>query len=416
MAEVVGEGSGEGWDMKFLFKHLKGKEASRMYSIAAVSIFTGLAAAFIDTVWALYIDSFVHSAFLVGLISALLSLIAFVSYFFIIPLIEKKDKVKLYSFSLLTFVLAYLIFSISSNLITLLIVSLPLAFFGSLRTTSFGIIVRDFSSVRNLSKNEGMLYSVENVSWVMGPLIAGYILSSFGFSLVFVISALGILASFFILKFSSFRDLEVKKRIDGNVLKNFFDFFKSRDRVLAYVFSGGVSVWWTLIYIFVPVYVVESGYSEILVGYFLFVVAIPLVFAEYYFGEVAARRGFRKLFRFGYLLVAVVSLFAFFFSNIYVILGILVLASFGMSMLESTTEAYFFDILDRKQHLRFYGPFNTADSLLSLIAKLGASAVLFFLPFRYLFVFFAVFMGIYFVLSFFMKDSIECRRGLADCC
>ena len=87
-----------------------------------------------------------------------------------------------------------------------------------------------------------------------------------------------------------------------------------------------------------------------------------------------------------------------------------------MAGLEATTEAYFFDILGKKQHLRFYGPFNTADSSLSLIAKLGASGVLFLLPFRYLFVFFACFMFGYFVLSFFMKDSIECRRGLSNCC
>jgi len=402
--------------MRILFRYLKGKEAQKMYLITVISILTGFAAAFIDTVWALYIESFVHSVFLVGLISSLISLVSFVSYFFVIPLVEKKDKIKLYSLSLLIFVLAYLIFSFTSSLIILLIVSLPLAFFGSLKITSFGLVVRDFSSIRNLSKNEGMLYSVENVAWVLGPLIAGYILSSYGFSLVFFISALFVLGSYFVLKFSLLKDLEIKKRVDGNILKNFFDFFRSKNRVFAYLFSGGVSAWWALIYIFIPVYIIEQGFSELLVGYFLFAIAIPLVFTEYYFGNLAARKGFRKLFRYGYLIVAIASLICFFVSNIYIVLGVLILGSFGMAMLESTTEAYFFDVLNKKQHLRFYGPFNTADSSISLVAKLGASGVLFFLPFRYLFVFFSAFMFFYFILSFFMKDSIECRRDLADCC
>jgi len=382
-----------------------------MYLLAVIGVFVGFAYSFIDTIWALYIDSLVHSVFLVGVISSFLSFVVFVSYFFVIPLVERRDKVKLYSVSLLVFVVAYLIFSFTSSLLVVLLVSLPLAFFESLRCTSFGIIVKDFSSPRNLSKNEGVLYSVENVAWVLGPLIAGYVLSGFGFGMVFLLSALFAFCAYFVLRKSHFSDMKIKKRIDGDMWKNFCDFFRDRNRVFAYLFSGGVSAWWVLIYVFIPVYVVGQGYSELLIGYFLFAVAVPLVLTETYFGAISARFGFKRLFRFGYLIVAVVSLCCFFVVDIYVILFVLVLGSFGLAMLESTTEAYFFDMLNGKQYLRFYGPFNTADSFLAMIAKLGTSCILFFLEFRFVFVFFAVMMFSYFVLSFFMRDVVEARRG-----
>jgi len=248
------------------------------------------------------------------------------------------------------------------------------------------------------------------MAWVLGPLIAGYLLSSFGFNLVFVFSAILICLALLVIRISRVKDVSTKKRADVNVWKNFLVFFKNKKRVFAYLLSGGVTVWWSLIYVFVPVYIVESGFSELLVGYFLFAVAVPLVFSEFYFSKVASKKGFKKLFRNGYFIIALSSLICFFVSNIYVLLLILVLGSVGMGMLESTTEAYFFDILGKNQHLRFYGPFNTADSSLSLIAKLGASAVLFLLPFQYLFLLFGLFMFFYFVLSFFIRDKIESRR------
>lgn len=396
--------------MRFFENYLDKKEGKRIYLIAFIGILTGLSASFIDTIWALYIESFVHSAFLVGLLTSLITAITFISYFFVIPLVEKKDKVRLYSLSLAVFFLSYILFAFKSDLVLFIIVLIPLGFFSALRVTSFGLLIKDSSNRKNLAKNEGLLYSLENIAWVLGPLIAGYILNAYDFGLVFFISALILLLVFFVINLSKIKDTEIKEKIDGNVMKNFFDFFKKKDRVFAYFLSGGVSFWWSLIYIFIPVYIVENGFSELLVGYFLFAIPIPLVFLEFYFSSLASKKGFKKILRVGYFITGIFALGCFFVTNIYSILGLLVLASFGMAMLESTTEAYFFDILGKKQHLRFYGPFNTADSLNSFIARILASFVLFFLPFRFLFILFGIFMFGYSFMTFFVRDSIESRR------
>jgi len=143
------------------------------------------------------------------------------------------------------------------------------------------------------------------------------------------------------------------------------------------------------------------------VGYFLFAVAIPLVLCEYYFSKVAERNGFRKIFYQGYLLVTVLVFTCFFVSNIYWVLSLLVLASFGMAMLEPTTEAYFFDILKKKESLRYYGPYKTVQDVGNLLGKLLSVLLLVFLPFEYLFLLFGFFMLWMFSLSLRTKKVIE---------
>ena len=95
---------------------------------------------------------------------------------------------------------------------------------------------------------------------------------------------------------------------------------------------------------------------------------------------------------------------------LWIILSFLVLASIGLAMLESTTESYFFDILGGKERYRFYGPFNTSIDFGNFVAKIFGSVLLIFLPFRYLFILFAAFMFIMFLLSFKTKKVIESKR------
>ena len=73
--------------------------------LATVGFIVALAASFVNTIWAVYIDSFVNSVVLVGFITTIFVLTAFISRFLFIPLIERSSKSKLFSYSLLASVL-----------------------------------------------------------------------------------------------------------------------------------------------------------------------------------------------------------------------------------------------------------------------------------------------------------------------
>jgi MFS family permease len=397
--------------MGILFSKHRGEyHFTGIAKLSIVGMLVAFSAAFLNTIWAVYIDSFLNSEVYVGLFSAFLTIIAFVSYFVFIPIVERSDKAKIYAYSLLSFIIFFAVFALTKNLVLLLITAIVMTIILSLRVTSYGLLVKDISEKKNLSTNEGLVYTFLNIAFVIGPLVAGFIAAKFGNPWVFGVSALFILIAFFFFKSTGIKDDEGKKRIDKKMIKNFLDYFRKSDRTIAYLIRGGVNMWWILIYLFVPLWMTRQGMSMSSVGIFLFAVNIPLILLEFFFSRKAAKVGFRKIFQIGYLLAAVMSLLCFIFSGVYVVLALLVLASIGLAMLEPTTEAYFFDILSGKERYHFYGPFNTSIDFGNFVAKVAGSLLLIFLPFNTIFILFAVFMFLLFLLSFKTKKVIESRR------
>ncbi len=396
--------------MALFIRRQNGMIFTGIVKLAIVLFVISLSFSFIDTIWAVYLDSFLHNEAFVGFISAFFTFISFLSFFFIVPIIERLDKSKMFSFSLMLFIVTYLLFAINRNFYFVIVLGVFFTILQTIRITSFGIIVRDKSSERQVSRNEGLMYTFMCTAWVIGPLIAGLISDAYGIDIIFVLAAIIIFVGLFIFKFSKVKDTNIKKKIDHNVFKNFLDFFKNKNRVIAYALGGGVNFWWTLIYIFVPLLIIRSGLHIRWVGYFLFAVAIPLIILEYKFSKLAGKIGFRKLFKIGFLIPAFLVLICFFVGNIYIILGLLVLSSFGLAMVEPTTEAYFFDVLQGKQELKFYGPYNTTIDLNHFIGRLFSAVLLLFLPFKFIFLLFSFFMFLFFLISFKTKNIIEKRR------
>ncbi len=396
--------------MGFILRKQRGMVVTKMAKLAVVLFVLSLAFSFTDTIWAVYLDSFVHNISIVGFISAFLTLISFVSFFFITTLIEKSSKTKLFSISLFLFFISYLLFAINSNFYVVVVLAVLVTVLHTLRITSFGILVKEDSGKTQLSRNEGLMYTFMNLAWLVGPLIAGFISDKYGISLIFVLSAIFILVSLLFFRMSRIRDPGIREREHPNVLKNFRDFFKDKDRGLAYVLGGGVNFWWSLIYVFIPVFIVENGLHIKWVGYFLFAIAMPLIIFSYHFSKLAGKVGFKKIFRVGFLIPCLMAFLCFFVGNIYLILLVLVFASIGLSMLESTTESYFLDILKGKEELRFYGPYNTTIDVNHFVSRLFPSLLLLFLPFEFIFLFYGLAMFVFFLLSFRVKNIVEKNR------
>ncbi len=372
-----------------------------------IVLIVSLSDAFINTIWAVYMDSFIHSIVLVGFLSAGLTLISFFSYLFFIPLIEKTSKTKIYSHVLLLFIITYLLFSINANFYLFIFLAILLTILSTLKITSFGIIIKDHSAKKALSKNEGIIYTFRNVAWVLGPLIAGYFAGKSGVSSVFILASLLLIIGFLGFKILRVKDKNIQKKTDNGMIKNFFAFFRDRNRVNAYLLSGGIAIWWTLIYLFIPLEIIRNNLSTAWVGYFLFGAAFPLILLEYYFSKLALKTGFKKMFKIGFLIPCIFSLFSFFTTNIFLIMLFLIISSIGMAMLEPTIETYFFTISNKKQMLRFYGPYNTTLDSSRFIGKISASILLIFLPFKFIFILFSIFMFIMFLICFRIREIVN---------
>ena len=382
--------------------------------LAVTAFIVALAASVIDTIWAVYIDSFVHNVSLVGYLSAALTIISLFSHFLFIPLIEKTKKSTIYFTTLILMAITYFLFAINTKFYFFVVLAFVSTILLSLRITSFGIIIKDKSRQKKLSRNEGLMYSFWNVAWVIGPLIAGYISEKFGLSIIFVLAAIFVLLGSLFFKISKIKDSNIKKKPDTNLRKNFIDFFKNKQRRHAYLLGGGVNLWWILIYLFMPLYIIRNGLDTLWIGYFLFAIPIPLILLEFTFAKLAGKIGFKKIFKIGFLIPAILVTACFFINNIYIILGLLVLSSVGLAMLEPTTEAYFFDVVSKKDEPRFYGPYNTTIEVNQIFGKILASSLLIFLPFKFVFLLFGFFMICIAVISFRIRDVFEKRRRKND--
>lgn len=382
-----------------------------MAKLSIIIFLVSLSSSFVDTIWAVYLAGFFHNESYVGLFSGFLSILAFLSFFFLVPLVERSRKSVLYVWILILVTLVYILFAFNRNFAVFIFLSILITILLSLRVTTIGIMVKDKSGRKNLSRNEGLVYSFNNVAWLIGPLIVSLVLLELGHSVVFLASAFSIFLAFVLFKMSGIKDNNHVEKTDNDILKNFRDFFRSRDRVVSYFIGAGVTSWWALIYLYMPLFIIDNGLKEYWIGVFLFSCALPLIIFEYGFSKAAGKYGAKNFFLIGYMIAAVISLVVFFVSSPYLVLGTLVLASVGFAMLEPTSEAYFFDILKTKrEENRFYGPYNTAIETGLIIGKVLPAILLIFLPFKYIFLLFSGMMFFFFLVSLKAKKIVERKK------
>ena len=376
--------------------------------------FVTLGVSLVSTIWSVYLNSFLHSSALVGFLTSLFTVVETLAFVFLIPLIERTDKAKTLVVSLVFFAASYFLFSVYSNIYLVIVLGILISVFSSLRITTFGLIVRDNTEDENVSKNEGFVYTLFNSAWLVGPLIAGYVASKFGFESVFFLTTLFIVLSLFSFRLFRLKDGRITKKVDKNILQLIAGFFRRRELVLTYALSMAVTFWWSFIYVYMPIYIVDNGYGEVFLGIFLAAITAPLILFEYLFGKMAGKRGFKKLFFAGFFSLGIFALAGFFVSNIYILCGILVLASISVAMLEPTTEAYFLDLVRKKDRDRYYGIYTTSVNLGSLLGALPAAGLLLVLPFKSLFMLYGIPMIILAFLALKIKDSYEFRKKHKD--
>jgi len=392
----------------FLRRHRGLYSLSGIAKLGIVMFVISLAYAMVDTIWAVYLQSIFHNVSIISFVSAFITFIAFISFFILIPIVERNNKSKLFKISLFFIGISYLIFFISRSMAIFFVAAILWAFFTSLRINAFGIIIRDKSSNKKLSRNEGLIYTFFNLAWLIGPLIAGFVSDKYGVPIIFPLAAAFIFLGLFMFKISKINDSNITKKVHGNVFKNFISFFKSKDRTKAYILGGGVNSWLILIYLYTPLMIINSHLGDIWIGYFLASFVIMPILFEYYFSKIAGKVGFKRMFQTGFLILGLAALVCFFISNIYIIMGILAISSIGIAMIEPTTEAYFFDILKKKkEESLYYGPYNTTIEVSYFIGSFICGLLLLFIPFKSIFLVFSAFMAIYFIVSFSMKDVKE---------
>src|SRR3989338_4123485 len=158
---------------------------------------------------------------------------------------------------------------------------------------ALGLFVRDFAKSKNLGKEEGLHYRFYNIGAMIGPLIGGFIATNSNYETVFILAAAVAFFGFgyfyhkhVVQNHPAIVDRQLPE--DGKFIQNIKFFFSDKERTKAYLITYVVMLWVSFKRIYVPLYVIMSGYLSSMSGLIFALAILPLIFFEVKVGGYAA--------------------------------------------------------------------------------------------------------------------------------
>ncbi len=285
-------------------------------------------------------------------------------------------------------------------LITLFIISYALLY---LIAFDLDLIVESFSKNGMTGSIRGLYLTSANIAWVLAPTLAAGILTNGDYWRIYMAAAVLLIPALIIFarKFEHFKDIRYhvspfwttarkvwrRKDLRNIVISNF---------ILNFFFT------WMVIYM--PVYLhTHLGFKWEDIGIMFSIMLVPYLLLEAPLGRLADRYlGEKEILSAGFVVIAVATgLMAFVTENTFLVWTALLCATrVGAAMVEIMSETYFFKKVDGAD-ADIVSLNRSVRPLAGVIGPLIATALLTFLPFKFLFLVLAgiVLLGLRFSLA-----------------
>ena len=248
------------------------------------------------------------------------------------------------------------------------------------------------------------MFNSINISFFIGPIIGGFLANAYTIKTVFSIAAIFPFLVFLLL-FTQKGKTHNTRIEKVNLFANIKNFFRNKNLLINYFISLGLMAWLTIIYIYLPLYMSKEGLSEKTIGLVLAFTVIPLVILEIPVTKLTKYFGYKKLFCFGFLLIALFGIATFFTNQIYIKLLFFILTNLGIAFVEPLKEAYFFETNKRSDEVNFYPIFKTSSDVGNLTGPLIFSTILLFTNFSIMFLVASILMLIFALISLTLKET-----------
>lgn len=215
----------------------------------------------------------------------------------------------------------------------------------SLVVFQLDVFTEHFSDINYIGRIRGLLILLLSIAWGTGPIIAGLLLDHAGMQSVYIfgiITALVPLAIFF----RSFRTETFQKHKHHN-LKELAGSFKQNNNLRNVFFVGlGMNIFYAMAVVYLPLHLYHTvgfGWSQI--GLLILIGSLPFVLLSYPIGLIADRYIGEQEFMITGIIIGVLGVCGFTLLH-EAHFGAWALMFFvsriGLSMLENTSESYFF--------------------------------------------------------------------------
>ncbi len=360
------------------------------YSFANLGLFTGFASGVYNAVYSLVVLGIFTeilgneglASSVVGVYVALYSVFCMIVGLFSKELLRWFSKAKLLYMAFLVTIAGYAMMSFSIKPTTFV----ALDYASGIGSTIIGILIplfmADFSKNIGMAKLNARYYFWVNIGALVAPLFALNMAAWFGnYRIPFLASAMIYAGG--LLFFKRFgivqQDKEIKtvspKRTIKSLWLNTLVFFRHKGMPRAYFVNFGYYALSAMRVLYVPIVVIEQGFSASVLGWVLTLGILPYIIFDTFIGTLVRKVGGKLLMLIGMSSFVVFAILATLLHG-WALLAIFVLWQISGAFMEPVHDLFFFDNTQKSEQSRFYGVFRTTVYLPKVIAPvLGALCI-----------------------------------------
>jgi len=353
-------------------------------SFANMGLFTGFADGIYNAVYSLVILEIFRSSAVVGLYVALYSAFCMFVGLFANEIFRRFSKVRVFYFVLLMLAAGYAMMSFSIQPQTFITLDFTTGIAITLSQMLIPLFMADFVGKMGIARVIARYHLWLNLGALFAPIIAVTIASRFDNRAAFMAAALIYIAAWGFFKWFHIvqPDKEVKpinpRRTFRALWKNTVAFFATPGMLRAYLINFGFYSLRAMRYLYVPIVVIEAGFSKDTLGLVLTLGIIPYLLLSEVMGHAVRRYGKKIWLILGFASFAVFSAAATLVTG-FPLLAIFIAWQISGALMEPVHDLMFFDNTVPAQRTRFYGVFRTSANFPNVVAPvLGAACITFF--------------------------------------
>lgn len=362
-------------------KYLSVRNSVSGFSFANLGLFTGFADGIYNAVYSLVLLEIFRSSAIVGLYVALYAAFCMIVGLFANELFRQFSKVRVFYFAMLMLAVCYAMMSFSIRPGTFIILDYTTGIAITLTTMLIPLFMSDFSRGIGMARLNSRYHLWLNIGAFFAPMVAVAISGIAGNRAAFFASAVIYLAGWATFKYFRVvqQDKQIKpvspRRTARALWRNTLAFFKKPGMTRAYIVNFGYYSLRAMRYLYVPIVVIENGFTNEALGWVLTLGIVPYLLLSEAMGRLVRRFGKRIWLLAGFLSFAALSAMATFVTG-YPLLVIFVAWQVSGALMESVHDLLFFDNTKKSEQARFYGVFRTSVNLPNVVAPmLGAICI-----------------------------------------
>ena len=362
-------------------KYLSVRNSVSGFSFANLGLFTGFADGIYNAVYSLVLLEIFRSSAVVGVYVALYAAFCMVVGLFANELFRQFSKVRVFYFAMLMLAVCYAMMSFSIRPGTFIILDYTTGIAITLTTMLIPLFMSDFSRGIGMARLNARYHLWLNIGAFFAPMVAVAISSAAGNRAAFFASAVIYLAGWATFKYFRVvqQDKQIKpvspRRTARALMRNTIAFFKKTGMTRAYIVNFGYYSLRAMRYLYVPIVVIENGFTNEALGWVLTLGIIPYLLLSEIMGRLVRRFGKQIWLLAGFLSFAALSALATFVTG-YPLLVIFIAWQISGALMESVHDLLFFDNTKKSEQTRFYGVFRTSVNLPNVVAPmLGAICI-----------------------------------------